>query len=667
MGCMCSKGAQEQDLTQAKDHNKKNNLDEKFKVQLVAPTPLDEFQHHDQGQQQIVYFSSSRRSSRHYSRQASKVSNHNPTAVRIAQIGVEGENNNDMYVENGKFISKSARHHQRGTTMDLGNGFYLPRVSGTFSTPHDGDIDPEWPQWLTSVAGDAVRGWLPRQANTFQKLEKIGQGTYSTVYRARDLQTGKIVAMKQVRFVNMDPESVRFMAREISILRKLDHPNVMKLECIVTSRMSESLYLVFEYMDHDLTGLATRPGVKFTEQQIKCYMQQLLRGLQHCHDCGILHRDIKGSNLLINDDGVLKIGDFGLANFYRDSQTLTSRVVTLWYRAPELLLGATQYGAGIDLWSAGCILAELFAGKHIMPGRTEVEQMHKIFKLCGSPSEKYWRKTRFPHATSFKPQQPYKRCIREVFKNFPPSALALVDQLLAIEPEARGTAASALESHFFSTKPFPCEPSALPKYPPSKEIDAKAREEEAIRQKAEAMKKGGESVRGQRTKRNSPGKVQGKAIISRNYEDESGSATGRMVMRQTAAGYNHSCSMVHPSILNANSRNEFRNQNSIIVTELRTRNLSQQQMTVDMSVARRKAAANGNGGSLNVKDSSVYVPPRKNRINYSGPLMPPGGNMDDLLKEHERQIQQAVRKARSRDNLNSEDCHSQLQNSRYGR
>ncbi|CAN1235582.1 Probable serine/threonine-protein kinase At1g09600 [Linum perenne] len=401
MGCMCSKGAQEQDLNQAKDHNKKNNLDEKFKVQLVAPTPLDEFQHHDQGQQQIVYFSSSRRSSRHYSRQASRVSNHNPTAVRISQIGVEGENNNDMYVENGKFISKSARHHQRGTTMDLGNGFYLPRVSGTFSTPHDGDIDPEWPQWLTSVAGDAVRGWLPRQANTFQKLEKIGQGTYSTVYRARDLQTGKIVAMKQVRFVNMDPESVRFMAREISILRKLDHPNVMKLECIVTSRMSESLYLVFEYMDHDLTGLATRPGVKFTEQQIKCYMQQLLRGLQHCHDC--------------------KIGDFGLANFYQDSQTLTSRVVTLWYRAPELLLGATQYGAGIDLWSAGCILAELFAGKHIMPGRTEVEQMHKIFKLCGSPSEKYWRRTRFPHATSFKPQQPF-------------------------EPEARGTAASALES-----------------------------------------------------------------------------------------------------------------------------------------------------------------------------------------------------------------------------
>ncbi|CAN0928147.1 Probable serine/threonine-protein kinase At1g09600 [Linum grandiflorum] len=661
MGCICSKGAQEQDITPPtnnKDHNK-SNLD----VQLVAPTPskTEEFFHHQSS------YASSRRGSKHYSRQASKVSNHNPNPVKI------GKNNGAVVEENnGKLISRSARHHQRGTTMDLPNGFYLPRVSRTFSMPcdGDGDIDPGWPQWLTSVAGDAVRGWLPRQANSFEKLEKIGEGTYSTVYRARDLQTGKIVAMKKVRFVNMDPESVRFMAREINILRKLDHPNVMKLECIVTSRMSESLYLVFEYMDHDLTGLTTRPGAKFTEPQIKCYMQQLLRGLQHCHECGILHRDIKGSNLLINDDGVLKLGDFGLANFYCDSsqQALTSRVVTLWYRAPELLLGATQYGVGIDLWSAGCILAELFAGKH-------VEQMHKIFKLCGSPSEEYWHKTRFPHATSFKPQQPYKRCVQEAFKNFPPSALALVDQLLSIEPEARGTAASALQSQFFKTKPFPCEPSALPKYPPSKELDAKAREEEARRKMAEAMKnRGAESVRGQRTEMDSPGKVQGKPSNSHKYEDEGGGATGGMrMMRPNAAGagYNQTCSMIHP-VSGLNNRNEFRNRNNSIMSELRTQNHStrSQQQTVDMSIAWRKTAANSNNGgsSLNIKDSSVvYVPPRKNRINYSGPLMPPGGNMEELLKEHERQIQQAVRKARSKDNLTSgEDCQNQHQNSRYG-
>lgn len=108
------------------------------------------------------------------------------------------------------------------------------------------------------------------------------------------------------------------------------------------------------------------------ELQIKCYMQQLLRGLEHCHSRGVLHRDIKGSNILIDNNGVLKIGDFGLANIYDKNQPMTSRVVTLWYRPPELLLGSTEYGPAIDLWSAGCILAEMFAGKPIMPGRTEV-------------------------------------------------------------------------------------------------------------------------------------------------------------------------------------------------------------------------------------------------------------------------------------------------------
>lgn len=203
---------------------------------------------------------------------------------------------------------------------------------------------------------------------------QIGQGTYSNVYKARDIITGKIVALKKVRFDNLEPESVKFMAREIVILRRLDHPNVIKLEGLVTSRMSCSLYLVFEYMEHDLAGLAASPGIKFTVEQVKCYMQQLLSGLEHCHKRNVLHRDIKGSNLLLDNGGILKIADFGLATVFNPNHKhpMTSRVVTLWYRPPELLLGATDYSVGIDLWSAGCILAELLAGKPIMPGRTEV-------------------------------------------------------------------------------------------------------------------------------------------------------------------------------------------------------------------------------------------------------------------------------------------------------
>ncbi|KAI5082973.1 hypothetical protein GOP47_0002716 [Adiantum capillus-veneris] len=347
-----------------------------------------------------------------------------------------------------------------------------------------------WPPWLARIAGDALVGWIPRRADAFEKLSKVGQGTYSNVYKARDLDSGKVVAMKKVKFDNLEPESVRFMLREIKILRRLDHPNIIKLEGLVTSRMSCSLYLVFEYMDHDLTGLVSCQETPFTEAQIKCFFKQLLLGLDHCHKSRVLHRDIKGSNLLLDDKGNLKIADFGLASFFDPDQTqaMTSRVVTLWYRPPELLLGATVYGAAIDIWSAGCILAELFAGQPIMPGRTEVEQLHKIFKLCGSPTEEYWRTSNLPHATMFKSQQPYKRCLAETYNFFPAIAIDLLEQLLAIDPAQRGTAADALQSEFFRTKPFACDPLELPKFPPSKEIDARRKHEE-VRRQAERQEK----------------------------------------------------------------------------------------------------------------------------------------------------------------------------------
>ncbi|MFS7922650.1 putative protein-serine/threonine kinase CMGC-CDK-CRK7-CDK9 family [Helianthus anomalus] len=393
--------------------------------------------------------------------------------------GPGGEVQNGAVEKVGKDGSVRSRGERRRSKPN-------PRLSNPSKNIHGEQVAAGWPAWLSAVAGEAINGWIPRRADTFEKINKIGQGTYSNVYKAKDTMTGKIVALKKVRFDNLEPESVKFMAREILILRRLDHPNVVKLEGLVTSRMSCSLYLVFEYMEHDLAGLAASPTIKFTEPQVKCYMHQLLSGLEHCHTRHVLHRDIKGSNLLLDNGGSLKIADFGLASFFdpNHKQPMTSRVVTLWYRPPELLLGATDYGVGVDLWSAGCILAELLAGKPIMPGRTEVEQLHKIFKLCGSPSDEYWKKSKLPHATIFKPQQAYKRCIAETFKNFPPSSLPLIDTLLAIDPADRQTATAALRSEFFTTKPYACDPSSLPKYPPTKEMDAKLRDEEARRLRA---------------------------------------------------------------------------------------------------------------------------------------------------------------------------------------
>ncbi|XWS24927.1 hypothetical protein CRYUN_Cryun27aG0026700 [Craigia yunnanensis] len=320
-----------------------------------------------------------------------------------------------------------------------------------------------WPKWLIdNIPKEVLAGLVPKSAESYDKLDKIGQGTYSNVYKARDRETGKIFALKKVRFDTSEPESVKFMAREIMILQKLDHPNIVKLEGLATSRMQYSLYLVFDFMQSDLARIISRPEGMLVEPQIKCYMHQLLSGLQHCHERGILHRDIKGSNLLIDKNGMLKIADFGLANFFSPNgkYPLTSRVVTLWYRAPELLLGSTDYGTGIDLWSAGCLLAEMFAGRPIMPGRTEVEQLHKIFKLCGTPSEGYWKKLRL--STTFRPPQSYKPSLVDAFRNFPQSSLGLLSTLLALDPAYRGSASSALQNEFFYTSPLACDLSGLP-------------------------------------------------------------------------------------------------------------------------------------------------------------------------------------------------------------
>ncbi|XP_047946666.1 probable serine/threonine-protein kinase At1g09600 [Salvia hispanica] len=478
---------------------------------------------------------------------------------------------------------KSGPHRHSATISSTdGRQQAMCRVGGIPHSAKAEQVAAGWPSWLASVAGEAVHGWTPRSPRSYQKLNRIGQGTYSTVYRGRDLTTNKIVAMKLVRFSNMDPDSVRFMAREICMLRRLDHVNVMKLEALVISRISGSVYLVFEYMEHDLAGLVASLEVKFTEAQIKCYVRQMLLGLQHCHSRGILHRDIKGSNLLVGDDGVLKIGDFGLATSFGPDrkQALTSHVVTLWYRAPELLLGATEYGVEIDMWSVGCIIAELFAGKPIMPGSTEVEQMHKIFKLCGSPSEEYWGKSNLPQATSFRPRRPYRRRVAEAFKHFPSSALALVETLLSIDPALRGTASSALKSTFFTSRPLPCDPSSLPKYPPCKELDAKLREEEARRQNAEI-------------------------VIDDGAEHQ------RAALEKT-------CSH-DPNTSSQNEKDDAHH-----------------------SIARQASQLRAKGVSNN--DSMDYIA-KKKRIFRSGPLIPQGGNADELLKEHERQLQEALRKS----------------------
>ncbi|KAG5233738.1 hypothetical protein OIU77_000947 [Salix suchowensis] len=349
--------------------------------------------------------------------------------------------------------------------------------------------------------------WGSRSVDCFEKLEQIGEGTYGQVYMAREIKTGEIVALKKIR---MDNEREGFpitAIREIKILKKLHHENVIKLKEIVTSQGPEKddlgkpddnkykggIYMVFEYMDHDLTGLADRPGIRFTVPQIKCYMRQLLTGLHYCHINQVLHRDIKGSNLLIDNEGNLKLADFGLArSFSNEHQSnLTNRVITLWYRPPELLLGSTKYGPAVDMWSVGCIFAELLHGKPIFPGKDEPEQLNKIFELCGAPDEVNWPGvSKIPWYNNFKPTRPMKRRLREVFRHFDRHALELLERMLALDPAQRISAKDALDAEYFWTDPPPCDPKSLPKYESSHEFQTKKKrqqqrqhEENAKRQK----------------------------------------------------------------------------------------------------------------------------------------------------------------------------------------
>lgn len=235
----------------------------------------------------------------------------------------------------------------------------------------------------------------------------------------------------------------------------------------------DGVHMVFQFMDHDLTGLLESPEVAFTPAQVKCYMKQLLHGIRYLHGVQILHRDIKGANLLINNSGELKITDFGLARPIEEHRVhYTPGVVTRWYRPPELLLGATQYTTAVDMWGAGCILGEMLIKKPLLPGQSDLGQLEIIAKLCGTISEATMAGfAALPDAGKVK-LPVMRRKVMETFAKHDPLAADLMDRLLQVDPAKRLTAAKALEHEWFTTAPLPALPGDLPAYKSSHEFTA---------------------------------------------------------------------------------------------------------------------------------------------------------------------------------------------------
>merc|ERR1711879_965568 len=221
------------------------------------------------------------------------------------------------------------------------------------------------------------------------KIDKLGEGTYGIVYKARNRETDDIVALKRIRLESEDEGVPCTAIREISLLKELNHPNVVKLYDVIHTE--KKLTLVFEYLDQDLKMFMDEAQGEIALPTMKWFLFQLCRGIAYCHQRRVLHRDLKPQNLLINRKGDLKLADFGLARaFGIPVRSYTHEVVTLWYRAPDVLMGSRQYGTAVDIWSVGCIFAEMATGSPLFPGQNDSDQLCKVFELLGTPDVNTW-------------------------------------------------------------------------------------------------------------------------------------------------------------------------------------------------------------------------------------------------------------------------------------
>ncbi|KAH6827521.1 Protein kinase superfamily protein [Perilla frutescens var. hirtella] len=320
----------------------------------------------------------------------------------------------------------------------------------------------------------------------FEILSKIGEGAYGLVYKGKDKHTGEILAIKKLK-----EQSHLDSLPEIEILASMNHPSIVNLKHVVmennnNNNKNRGFFLVMEYAENDVRSLLETMKQPFIQCEVKCLMQQLLQGVEYLHSNKVIHRDLKTSNLLLNNRGELKICDFGLA--YRlnnddddDNDSILHReeVVTLWYRAPELLLGARSYSTEIDMWSVGCIMAELMSRQPLFDGKTEVDQIGKIFKTLGNPNEKMWPGlSELPGVKGVKVSNFVKHgnTLRERFPAVSFTGAApvvsgagfdLLSRLLTYDPKKRITAEEARNHAWFREVPLPKCKDFMPTFPPN--------------------------------------------------------------------------------------------------------------------------------------------------------------------------------------------------------
>jgi len=302
----------------------------------------------------------------------------------------------------------------------------------------------------------------------FVKIEKIGEGTYGVVFKGKNTKTGEIVAMKKIRLESEDEGVPSTAIREISLLKELQHPNIVCLQDVLMQEAK--LYLIFEFLTMDLKKYMDTNIPKDGQMDpklTKSYTYQLLQGMLFCHQRRVLHRDMKPQNLLIDKNGCIKIADFGLARaFGIPVRVYTHEVVTLWYRAPEVLLGSPKYSCPIDIWSIGTIFAEMVNRRPLFQGDSEIDQLFRIFRVLRTPTEELWPGvTQLPDFKASFPNWATMN-LKNSMKKLEPSGLDLLEAMLVYDPSKRISAKKALLHPYFDD----LDKNSLPAKPGEYEI-----------------------------------------------------------------------------------------------------------------------------------------------------------------------------------------------------
>mmetsp|Transcript_28284 Transcript_28284/g.34957 ORF Transcript_28284/g.34957 Transcript_28284/m.34957 type:complete len:305 (-) Transcript_28284:154-1068(-) len=294
--------------------------------------------------------------------------------------------------------------------------------------------------------------------DNYNIVKALGQGTWGVVHMAKQKHTSRIVAIKKIKSERPE-EGINFTAvREIKLLREFKHENIIELVDVFASP-DLAICLVYECAHTDLEKIIKNTDLRMSMADIKQYMLQLLTAVEACHDRFILHRDLKPDNCLFLQNGVMKLADFGLARMYGTPKTrLSPQAITLWYKPPELLLGANEYCAAVDMWSVGCIFAELLLRKPFLQGvETDISQLDKIFTVFGTPSDTNWpdyRALPLPSRGLTWDDSP-PQSVDEIFKAAPKDALSLLRSVLVLDPNQRFTATQCLSHPYFMNQPTP--------------------------------------------------------------------------------------------------------------------------------------------------------------------------------------------------------------------